>query len=117
MRDVQKGNALHYSPPTPTPTPKTKPGADAPLLPDWIPTDAWAAFEEMRKKIRKPLTPRATELIVKKLGALRAAGNDPGAVLDQSTINCWRDVFELKDRGAKPSTNGKAHNLPDQNYG
>jgi len=27
---------------------------------------------------------------------LRAAGNDPGAVLNQSTINSWRGLFPLR---------------------
>ena len=70
------------------------------LLPDWVPRQAWAGFEETRKKLRKPLTEYAVNLIVKRLNDFRAAGHDPGAVLDQSTEMGWQGVFELKDRRA-----------------
>ena len=36
-------------------------------------------------------------LIVNELTRLRADGHEPGAVLDQSTRNGWRDVFPLRD--------------------
>ena len=68
-------------------------------LPDWLPADAWAGFAEMRRKARKPLTERAMALAVKKLEALAAEGHDPGAVLDQSTMNNWQGLFPLKEQG------------------
>lgn len=71
-------------------------------LPDWIPTDAWDGFEEMRRSIRKPMTDRARGMIVTELQKLRGP---PGAILDQSTRNNWQDVFELKDK-----TNGQSRN-------
>src|SRR5207245_3320724 len=42
-------------------------GAGAPEPPEWIPTEPWAGFVEMRKKTREPLTDRAITLIVKQL--------------------------------------------------
>src|SRR5262249_18536393 len=77
-------SAMPTSPPLSTPrlTPVKQNGASAPA--DWIPTEAWAGFIEMRKKIRGPLTDRAVALIVTELEKLRASGEDPGAVLDQS---------------------------------
>lgn len=66
------------------------------VLPDWIPADAWAGFEEMRRSIRKPMTDRARAMIVTELQKLRGP---PGAILDQSTRNNWQDVYELKDKG------------------
>ena len=71
---------------------------------EWIPTDPWAGFLEMRKKIRKPPTDRAIALIVKQLERLRDDGHDPGAVLDQSTRNNWQDVFPVK--GTNGNGNG-----------
>lgn len=65
-------------------------------LPDWVPADAWAGYIEMRKKIKKPMTDRATVLAVGVLIKLRDAGNEPGAVLDQSTMNSWQGLFEVK---------------------
>ena len=62
-------------------------------LPAWVPQDAWQGFEEMRKKIRKPLTDRARNLI---LAELKTLGGDPVAVLNQSVQNSWSGVFPLK---------------------
>ena len=65
-------------------------------LPDWIPAEAWAGYVEMRKKIKKPMTDRAVTLAINTLDKLRAEGNDPGAVLDQSTLNAWQGVFAVR---------------------
>lgn len=75
------------------------------ILPDWIPVDAWDGFEEMRNKIRKPMTDRARGMIVTELQKLRGP---PGAILDQSTRNNWQDVFELRDKA-----NGQSGNQTD----
>lgn len=63
------------------------------VLPDWVPADDWAGFVEMRKAIKKPMTPRAMALAISKLGDLRDAGHSPAAVLQQSTLNCWQDLY------------------------
>lgn len=69
-----------------------------PEIPDWVPIEAWAGFEDMRKRIKKPLTPRARSLAIAELEKLREAGNDPGAVLDRSVLNSWQGLFELPQR-------------------
>ena len=59
-------------------------------------SDALRGFAEMRKKMHKPLTNRAKELIVKKLEKL--APGDEGtqiAILDQSVERGWQGVFPL----------------------
>lgn len=67
------------------------------MLPDWIPSDAWAGYVEMRIGIKKPLkTDRAITLAINTLDRLRAEGNDPGAVLDQSTLNSWQGLFAVR---------------------
>lgn len=74
------------SPPTP-PWGEVPPG---PLL------DALRDFEQMRVKIRKPMTPRARKLL---LGHLRKLSGDEGeqiAILEQSILNGWQDVYALK---------------------
>jgi hypothetical protein len=68
-------------------------------LPDGFPLEAWQGFEEMRKKIRKPLTDRARNLI---LAELKTLGGDPAALLNQSVQNSWAGVFPLK----APKSNG-----------
>jgi hypothetical protein len=80
----------------------TKPPATPPAAPDggaengqrftfkppsWVPADAWAAFVDMRRKIRAPLTNHAAKLAIDELDGLRASGDDPEAVLNQSGIN------------------------------
>ena len=80
-------------------------------LPDWVPTDAWAAFAEMRRAMhRVPFTDAAKKGIVDKLERLKAQGHDPAACLLSSVINGYRGVFPPKDIGndnghpAKPSS-------------
>lgn len=67
-----------------------------PDAPDWVQPEAWSGFVAMRKRERHPLTPRAAALVIAELERLRAAGDDPSAVLDQSTRNGWRDVYAIK---------------------
>ena len=68
-------------------------------LPGWVCRDSWDGYEEMRRKIRKPLTDRARTLALSELGKLRALGCDPAAVLNQSTLNAWQGLFELRSNG------------------
>jgi uncharacterized protein YdaU (DUF1376 family) len=72
-------------------------------LPDWVDPHAWLGFEEMRKKERHPLTDRARTLAISELEKLRASGNDPTAVLNQSTMKGWRGLFAVNQTGG---TNG-----------
>ena len=74
-------------------TDKSKTKGPGFALPDWVPIDAWQGFEEMRKKIRKPLTDRARKLI---LAELKKLGDDPVALLNQSVQNSWSGIFPLK---------------------
>lgn len=70
------------------------------VLPNWIEQDVWDGFEEMRNKIKKPMTNRARTMIVKKLRIdPEFKGQNPNQILDQSTVNGWQDVFPLRDGG------------------
>jgi hypothetical protein len=74
-------------------------GAKAPksfVLPDWAPPDAWRGYEEMRVRIKKPMTDRARKLVITELQKLRDQGHDPAAVLDRSTVKGWTDVYPIK---------------------
>lgn len=75
---------------------KTEIQAQAPL-PEWLPQDAWAGYVEMRKRIRKQMTPRARTLVLQALDKMRAKGIDVSQALDNSTRNSWVDVYEPKD--------------------
>jgi hypothetical protein len=99
-------------------TPKRKPKAVAPAqaeaLPTWLPLDAWAAFLDMRKKIKKPATDYAQKLLIKKLAAFYANDLDPGVILNQSIMNGWQDLYAPKDASTAYRSNGRAP-AADQN--
>jgi hypothetical protein len=83
---------------------ETKKVAVAPVvLPDWIPLVTWQAFLEMRKKIKKPPTDYAMQLIIDKLAKFKANGQDVQKVLEKSITAGWQDVFEIHDK--QPFTN------------
>ena len=65
-----------------------------PGIPDWIGEREWNEYVEMRKR-RSPLTDWGKHLTVLDLEKLRSAGNDPNAVLNQSTQKSWRGVFKI----------------------
>lgn len=86
-------------------------------LPDWIDPDAWEGFVGMRKAIKKPMTHRAMELAVAKLVKLDALGYAAADVLNQSTLNSWQGLLEVKDYerknfGSKPSGEGASAGKP-----
>jgi hypothetical protein len=70
-------------------------------IPLGVNVEVWAAFEEHRRKLRKPMTDHARELIVKELDKL---GGDPNALLDQSIRKGWQDVFPLKETVPLPAS-------------
>lgn len=62
--------------------------------PDWVPADAWRAFEQHRQRMRKPLTDHARTLIVRKLEDLQSRGHDPRQLIDTAIERGWQTVFE-----------------------
>jgi hypothetical protein len=89
-------------------TSKEKPLRFEFLLPAWVPVEAWKAYEEMRKKIKRPLTKYAKSLAIKRLNTLRKEGHDPGEVLDQSIFNSWQGLFPISDSTSKQEDNRDA---------
>lgn len=67
--------------------------------PEWLPLDAWNAFLDMRKKIKKPATDYAQKLLLKKLAAFYANDLDPSVILNQSIVNGWQDLYAPKEAG------------------
>lgn len=65
-------------------------------VPDWVPATEWAAYEDMRKSIKRPMTDRAKELAVIELAKLSDDGHRPGDVLNQSVLNSWQGLFPVK---------------------
>jgi len=79
--------------------------------PVWVPADRWAAFVQMRKQIKKPLSQDAAELALSTLAKLKAEGHDPVECLNNSILNSWAGIF-APNRGitAKPATSLMEHN-------
>ena len=61
---------------------------------------AWKDFKEMRKKIKKPMTEKAEEMLLTSLNKLSKDHKEQIAILNQSIFHCWQGVFPLKDRPA-----------------
>jgi len=75
-------------------------------LPSWIDPEAWEGYEEMRENIRKPMTKRARERVITRLGEFAALGQNPNEILDTSVRSNWADVYELKpNQGGTHGTN------------
>ena len=69
----------------------------------------------MRVKIKKPMTPRARKLL---LGHLQKLSGDEGeqiAILEQSILNGWQDVYALK--GGARDGSGEKPAAPAKQYG
>ena len=62
--------------------------------------EALKAFEESRKKNRKPMTDRAKELLVGEL--VKAPQEDWITMLENATLHGWQSVYPLKPEEKKP---------------
>lgn len=67
---------------------------------------ALRGFAEMRQKIKKPLTPRAAQMIVNGLTKITADPGEQAAILDQSTVHGWQTVYPLHKDEPKKAKNG-----------
>lgn len=53
-------------------------------------------FLKMRKLIKKPMTNRALKMLISKLDKLSTNEKEMIAILEQSIINSWQDIYPLK---------------------
>ena len=67
--------------------------------------DAFKDFIEYRKKIRKPMTPRAIKLLMSRLDELSSDNDVKIQILNQSIMNGWTGLFPLKSDSKNPVTN------------
>ena len=59
-------------------------------------------FLKMRQRIKKPMTNRALELLLKKLDKLGGENTRLKVdILNQSILNSWQDIYELKRDSAR----------------
>lgn len=70
-------------------------------------------FIKMRKMIKKPLTDKALKLMLSKLDKMATSRSDKVAILNQSIMNSWQGIFELKesDRQLQPREETEAERL------
>lgn len=80
---------------TKNPKPEKMPATEV-SVPEWIPKPEWDAWIEMRDIKRAPTTAKALQLAIGKLEELRAAGEEPAAILNQSTLAGWTGLFTAK---------------------
>lgn len=79
-------------------------GISLPDLPTGASEQQWSDYVEMRQKMAKgpkgrPWSVSTARKAIEKLHALAAAGNDPGAVLDQSVLEGWQGLFPIRRGG------------------
>ena len=68
-------------------------------------------FIKMRSTIKKPLTDRALKGILNKLDSFAANDLDKVEILENSIMNCWQGVFELKNKKVPTKVDTKNNNL------
>lgn len=68
-------------------------------------------FERMRSALKKPLTPKARELICRKLEPYGPA--ERVRMLEESISHCWVDVYELSEPPGRRGAKGKKEPSPE----
>ena len=89
--------------PTPSSTSKPKSKAKPAVAiapPDWLPSETWEAWHRHRGKMSED----TQRLCLTKLDGMRARGQDPVAVIEQSIANGWSGLFEIKRSNASNSS-------------
>ena len=74
--------------------------------------DALKGFEQMRNKIKQPMTKRAKQMLCNRLRKDYQPA-DWVKVLNQSEEHCWQDVYPLKDAGQKKTARSAADAYAD----
>jgi hypothetical protein len=95
---VKPDIAMSAEPSRTTKEPPIEPPA---ALPTWLPLEPWNEFLKMRRRVKKPATEYAQKLLISDLEKLRASGQDPGKVLDQSIQHSWQGIFPLRKSNGK----------------
>ena len=70
-------------------------------------------FIEMRKSIRKPITTKGLELIIKKLYQLSTNVDEQIEIINNSIMNNWQGIFPLKYNTYKKVKSGSFDDFKD----
>lgn len=65
-------------------------------LPEWLPHDQWNEFLDHRKQSKSPMSLVAQKRAINFLTQQYENGQDVLKIIDQSIINGWKGLFELK---------------------
>ena len=81
--------------------------------------NAIIAFIDFRKKIKKPMTEKAIELMIQKLNQLSPDIVTQIEIVNQSILNGWQGIFPLKEENTKQQAQPKKnsfHNFNQRQY-
>ena len=70
-------------------------------------------FIKMRKSIKKPLTRRGLELMIKKLYKLTTNIDEQIEILNNSIMNCWQSVYPLKKNTETKNNKGNFNDFKE----
>lgn len=88
-----------------------KKASPAPYVADEDLNAAIIAFVDFRKKIKKPMTERAIQLMLNKLQELSPVIEEQIEIINQSILNGWQGIFPLKKESMNyPSKSAKIQN-------
>lgn len=73
-------------------------------IPEWIPTQPWAAFLKFRAELKKPMSAYQQELAIKKLDKFRSENQNLAAVLEQSIVNGWISIWPVNAKRLDSNT-------------
>ena len=79
--------------------------------------NAITEFIKMRQRIRKPMTNYALSLMLKKLDKMATSADVKILILNQSIVNGWQDVYELKNQKRKGASANAEHVGAGSEYG
>lgn len=68
-------------------------------------------FVAMRKMIKKPMTNRGLELLIKHLQEMSKNENEQIEILEQSIMNNWQGLYELKKTDTASNTNDEQQEI------
>lgn len=87
------------------------PAREALDLPEGVTGELWDGYRAMRRKIRKPLTPYAEQLALKRLRKFAEDGYPPGEIVEAAIAGSYQGLFAPKDK-ANGRTNGMGRHQP-----
>jgi len=70
-------------------------------------------FKDFRKKIKSPMTDRAVMILLTKLDQLADTDDGKIEILNQSIMNGWKSVYEIKDPKTENKKKNTFHNYTD----